>query len=85
MLGLGLSVLIPVIGGYLYQSQRVDEKVEERIGIVSERTTRAEERIDGISERTAKIEEAVETIKKDNAETRQDIKNFLRELNNKKK
>ena len=61
--------MLPVIGGYFYQTRTTDEKidiVEENIGV--------------LKERTAKLEEAVDTIKKDSADTRADIKNFLREL-----
>ena len=73
MIGIGISVIIPTIGGYFYQSRKTDDKINF-----------VEEKIGSVKERTAKLEEAVETIKKDNSETRKDIKDFLKELNKKK-
>ena len=70
IIGIGLSVVLPVIGGYFYQTRTTDEK----IGVV-------EEKIGVVKERTAKLEEAVQTIKEDGRQTRQDIKDFLKELN----
>ena len=45
LISIGLSVLIPTIGGYFYQSRRTDDKVQAvdvKIGAVSERTVRLE-------------------------------------------
>lgn len=73
IIGIGLSILLPTIGGYFYQSQRTDEKINN-----------VENRLGAVSERTAKLEEAVSTIKEDSRQVREDIKNFLKELNKKK-
>ena len=73
IISIGLSILVPAIGGYFMQSRRIDDKVSV-----------VEEKLGGIKERTAKLEEAVQTIKEDNRitreQSREDLKNFLKEL-----
>lgn len=69
ILSIAVAVLVPVIGGYFYQSRRTDDKVQA-----------VDIKVGAVSERTAKLETAVEIIQKDNAATRQDIKDFLKEL-----
>ena len=69
ILSIAVAVLVPSISGYLYQSRRTDDKVQA-----------VDIKVGAVSERTAKLETAVEIIQKDNAATRQDIKDFLKEL-----
>lgn len=67
ILGIGASVLIFAIGGYVAQTVRTDDKIDT-----------VNTQIGSVSERAAKLEEAINTIKLDNSEIRRDIKEILR-------
>lgn len=72
-IGIGASILIATISGYISQAYRTDTKIQN----VQTQTIE-------VRERTAKLETAVETIQKDTRETRDDIKQLIRELRNRK-
>jgi len=67
IIGIAISILIPAIGGYFYQSRKIDDK----IGTV-------EEKLGAVKERTAKLEEAITTLKDDTKEIKSDIKTLLK-------
>ena len=69
MISIGLSIIIPAIGGYFYQSRRTDDKVQA-----------VEIRVGAVSERTAKLEESIQTLKDDTKEIKADIKSLLKRV-----
>lgn len=94
MISIGLSIIIPTIGGYFYQSRRIDDKIgavdkEVRIEVknvdnkVSKDVKNVDDKVGAVEQRTAKLEEAVMRIKEDTAETRRDVKELIKGLNQK--
>ena len=67
MISIGLSILIPTIGGYFYQSRRTDDKVQA-----------VDVKLGTVSERTAKLEENISYTREDIKEIKADVKSLLK-------
>jgi len=68
-IGIGASILIACVTGYVAQNIRTDDK----IGSTNKEINLAKERV-------ATLEEAISTIKTDNTEIKRDIKSILQKL-----
>ena len=69
LFGIGITIAIASIGGFLANSYRGDAKLD---------IVKTEVNIN--AQRTAKLEEAINTLKTDNAEIKKDIKTILQIL-----
>lgn len=69
LFGIGITIAIASIGGFLANSYRNDTKLD---------VVKTEVNIN--AQRTAKLEEAITTLKTDNAEIKRDIKTILQIL-----
>ena len=73
-LSISFSIVTTLVGGVSWIYSKTNDKIRS-----------VEINVSTVSERAARLEEAIDTIKKDNAETRNDIKEFIKELNIKKR
>ena len=69
IIGIGASIFIASIGGYIAQNVRTDDKIGK---------TTVE--INATKERVATLEEAIKTLKTDNAEIKMDLKEILKRM-----
>lgn len=83
MMGIGISIIIPAIGGYFYQMRRTEDKIGAIDKEVRTEVKKVDEKVGAVEQRAAKLEEAVIRIKEDTAETRKDVKELIKGLNKK--
>ncbi len=69
LFGIGITIAIATIGGFMAQNYRSDNKLD---------IVKTEVNIN--AQRTAKLEEAIQNLKTDNAEIKKDIKTILQIL-----
>ena len=69
VVGTATTIVLALSGYFVSSISSTNERVDVLVKDISDK-----------GERLSKVEEAISTIKQDNRETRQDIKNFLKEL-----